>query len=382
MAKQKPKGKNKNPNIKQTNQLENIAKAKEIKVDDTPKNKSQDDANIKEDNSKYIEKAKPDEDNFEQKPDDKIKIQGKLEKIVPVDTDSTSEVLRKVLTIMSGVIILVCLVVLIASTVKKDDVKSNKDSNVNPVASFSGDVKTDEIDYPEKIQEKFKKLYVANKEIIGIISMDKLNIENPIVQGKDNKYYLNHNFYKAKSSEGTAFLDTNSKPDLSTQNTIIYANNNLEESFSFSQILKLKDVEVYKENPVFSFDTLYDNYRWKIYAVYLTAVDKEDDKNFFDYTNQDQLANDFEGYVKQIDERKLYTTGVDIKPTDKLLSISVACYDFDVNDKKINTRFVVCARLLRDDESEEIDFSKTKINSNPYKPQAFYDNSGKRNPNK
>ncbi len=44
---------------------------------------------------------------------------GKLEKIVPVDTDKTSEVLRKIITIMSSVIIIVCLIVLVASTFGK-----------------------------------------------------------------------------------------------------------------------------------------------------------------------------------------------------------------------------------------------------------------------
>ena len=134
-----------------------------------------------------------------------------------------------------------------------------------------------------------------------------------------------------------------------------------------SKILDFKDTKVYKETPIFSFDTLYDNYRWKIYAVYTVATDEKDDKIFFDYTNQDLIATDFENYIKQIDMRKFYTTGVDVLQTDKLITISVP----DINDKKTSTRFVVVARLLRDGESEEVDFSNIKNNANPYKPQAY-----------
>lgn len=376
MAKQKPQGKSKNPSNEQTEKTkkevakdksQDTVKIEKIKADDTSKTKSQDNVSEKQDNQKYVEKVSQGDDDFKKEQDDKIKIQGKLEKIVPVDTDSNSEILRKVLTIMSGVIILVCLVVLIASTVKKGDTKGSRDANINPVANFSGVSQVDEIEYPQKIQEKFKKLYVANKEIIGIISIDNLNIESPVVQAKDNKYYANHNFYKAKSPDGTAFLDVNSKPDLSSQNTIVYANNKEKDTFSLSKILEFKDTKVYKETPVFSFDTLYDNYRWKIYAVYTVATDEKDDKNFFDYTNQDLIATDFENYIKQIDMRKFYTTGVDVLQTDKLITISVP----DINDKKTSTRFVVVARLLRDGESEEVDFSNIKNNANPYKPQAY-----------
>ena len=50
--------------------------------------------------------------------------------------------------------------------------------------------------------------------------------------------------------------------------------------------------------------------------------------------------------------RKLYTTGVSVMPDDKLLTLSTCTYEFD------NARLVVIARLIREGESEESDFSK------------------------
>ncbi len=259
----------------------------------------------------------------------------------------------------------------------KRDGKSSKKTHENPINNFSNASEVEDIIYPKGIQEKFKKLFIANKDIIGIISIDKTNIEQPVVQGKDNKYYYNHDFYNNKSPEGTAFLDINSKPDLSCQNTVIYVGNNTLEASNFSQILEYKKADAFKQAPVVSFDTLQANYRWKIYASFLTTVNKKDDNgNVFDYANQDLIASDFESYVKQIDMRKFYTTGVDLLPTDKLLTISVPSVDFNTGDREVKTRFVIVARKLRYGESEDVDFSRIKIIENPYKPQAYYDNIG------
>ena len=78
--------------------------------------------------------------------------------------------------------------------------------------------------------------------------------------------------------------------------------------------------------------------------------------------------------MKEIDRRKLYTTGVDIKPTDKILTLSTCLYEFD------NARFVVIARMVRDGESESVDTSLAKENPNPQYPQIWYDKKGVKNP--
>jgi|GEM_PF-368864 len=332
--------------------------------------------------SNYIETVKEHEDDFKNKDDKAINISGNLEKIIPLDTDKPSEIFRKVLTIISTFIIVVCLISLVVSTIGKGDGKGSPNSGKNPVADFASASNIDDSIYPKGMQNKFKKLYIANKKIVGIISVDGTSIEQPVVQGDDNEYYLSHNFYNNVYEEGTVFLDANCKSDLNLTNTVLYANNNKLETFNFSQILDYKKLDTYKNAPVISFNTLYKDYRWKIYACFLTTVNASDDNGYvFDYASQSLNADNFAGYVEQIDMRKIYTTGVDLLPTDKLLTISVPCFDFDTNDRVVETRFVVIARMLREGESEEVDSSQIKNIPNPYKPQVYYDTMGKENPN-
>ena len=79
-------------------------------------------------------------------------------------------------------------------------------------------------------------------------------------------------------------------------------------------------------------------------------------------------------YVSEIDQRKLYSTGVDIKPTDKILTLSTCNYDWDAQ------RLVVVARLVREGENPSVDTSLAKKNENPRYPQIYYDQKGITNP--
>ena len=85
---------------------------------------------------------------------------------------------------------------------------------------------------------------------------------------------------------------------------------------------------------------------------------------------------DKENYIEEIKKRSLYDTGVDVNPTDKLLTLSTCCKDFD------DARLVVVARLVRPGESADVDVSRATVNSNPRYPQAWYNKKGKTNPYK
>ena len=106
------------------------------------------------------------------------------------------------------------------------------------------------------------------------------------------------------------------------------------------------------------------------------ATTAEDNVYFFNYVWTNISEASFEQYIAELDSRKLYTTGVDIKPTDKILTLSTCLYEFH------HARLVVVARMVRDGESEEVDTPLVKTNPNPRYPQAWYDKDKKQNPYK
>ena len=124
--------------------------------------------------------------------------------------------------------------------------------------------------------------------------------------------------------------------------------------------------------PVIECNTIYGDYTWFVYAVFIANSDPKDDNGYlFPYNFIDISTAKFEGYIDEIDKRKLYTTGVDINVSDKILTLSTCCYDFN------EARLVVVARLKRDGESVSVDTSKAIENPNPKYPQAWYDANNK-----
>ncbi|MBQ4626295.1 MAG: hypothetical protein IJB45_03480, partial [Clostridia bacterium] len=96
----------------------------------------------------------------------------------------------------------------------------------------------------------------------------------------------------------------------------------------------------------------------------------------FKYIFTDATTDKFAKYIEEIDKRKLYTTGVELSPHDKILTLSTCCYDFE------DARLVVVGRLLREGESEAVDTSRVTVNGNPKFPQAYYDAKRLENPYK
>ena len=105
----------------------------------------------------------------------------------------------------------------------------------------------------EKIQEvknnndKFsEELIKINEDYKMWIEVPNTNIDYPVVQGKDNDFYLNHDFNKKESSSGAIFVDYKNNID-KDKNIIIYGHNMRNKSM-FQNIMKFKDEAFWKEN--------------------------------------------------------------------------------------------------------------------------------------
>jgi len=136
-----------------------------------------------------------------------------------------------------------------------------------------------------------------------------------------------------------------------------------------------REISGFKQAPVIECNTIYADYNWLVYAAFITNSEESQDNGYMlQYNFLDISQSKFEEYIKEVDKRKFYTTGVDIQPTDKILTISTCCYDFD------GARLVIIARLQRDGESLSVDTSKAVKNENPKYPQQWYNSNKKTNP--
>lgn len=307
-------------------------------------------------------------------------------KIFPNKRDSVGEGIRKTVVDLAVVTLAGCLVYFgiygIQSfqankqnaEIKGQIIDDNTVSSESDVwAEFLS--KYPNIHLPEGMMAKYAYLYAINQDLVGWIKIPNSLIDVQVVQTDDNGTYLKKDFYGNYSRYGCPCMDYRNDPKYLNKNTILYGHH-MSDGLVFADLKKYKTVEGFQESPTIEFDTLYRSYRFKVYAVLITNSKEEDDNGYiFNYTVTDFGSNEnFMEYIAAVDERKLYTTGVDIQPTDKIITLQTCTYEFS------DARLVVIGRMLRDNESTAIDTSLATVNENPRYPQAYYDKRGMQNP--
>ncbi len=229
------------------------------------------------------------------------------------------------------------------------------------------------------VYESFETLLSQNADTAAWLTVPNANVDNPVVLGKDNDYYLNHNFLKEKSRYGTLFFDCNAKlgKEKVSQNLVIHGHM-MRDGSMFGSLYRYKDINFYKTNPVITMRTLYKNARYKIFAMIITNASPEQDNGFvFNYTRPDfDSQTQFLQWIKLIREKSIINTGVDVIEDDEILTLSTCTYEFS------DARFVVFARKVRPDESIKIETALVKVNPTARYPQAYYDKKKIKNPYK
>ena len=235
--------------------------------------------------------------------------------------------------------------------------------------------------FPENMQLKYANFYAINSDFIGYLEVPGTKLLLPIVQKKDEtdaeNSYLNKTFNKQSRKYGCPFVSNYNSigNNYLDYNTVIFGHYMKDKSI-FGALDKYKSLEGYKTAPVIYFNTLYNDYTWKVIAAFVTNDKPEDDNNYkFEYSRINLTDNSKKkAFLNELAKRSIYDTGVSVNENDKLLTLSTCTYEFE------NARFVVVARLLRSGEKADVDVSKAFVNSSPRYPQAYYDAKKLTNP--
>lgn len=300
------------------------------------------------------------------------------------------EVIRKIVLSLSIITIIVSCGILVNTYFiepfrfksKSEDLAQQMSENINQHSDsnvIDEKVKSENpnVNYPDGMLAKYAQLYAANSDLAGWISIPGLEINLPIAQTDDNEYYLKKDIYGKYTSYGVPFFDYR-MDDLRNlpKNTVVYGHNMRHDDYIFGMLENYREIEGgFAQAPVIECNTIYGDHTWFVYAVYITNSKASQDNGYlFPYNFINVGTAKFADYIKEIDKRKLYTTGVDINENDRILTLSTCCYDFD------GARLVVVAREKRDGESVSVDASRAYYNENPKYPQAWYDANKKTNP--
>ena len=216
----------------------------------------------------------------------------------------------------------------------------------------------------EYINNRFSELMEINPDLIGWLEAGSLSV--PVVQGTDNDYYLQHDFYGQEDAHGTVFLDARNQLEPNDDNLVLYGHNYNRTKNMFYVVEQYKNPSFVNENPTITFSTLHEEGEYVVFAVFLTNTE-ESQGEVFDYHNQLRFKTTaaMNSFLEQVRARSLIASPVEVDASDKLITLSTCGYDFE------GERIVLMARQLRDEEKAE-DFQGLTVKAeNPLMPEVW-----------
>ena len=253
-----------------------------------------------------------------------------------------------ILSVLAGVLCISLFVIHLYINVRNDSLKESlknqkQESAYKPILhpDEPGSQTTEAVseEAPDML-EKYEELYQKNQDLIGWIKIADTIIDYPVVQGEDNDFYLTHDFNGNYDRNGTIFLDFNCEIFPRSTNLILYGHH-MKSGKMFAEIEKYASEKFYDTHKYIYFDTLYDEGVYEVMYVFRDRVYSQADVNFKYYEFYDAITEEeFNSYMKDMEERSYYDTGVKANFGDALLTLSTCDY------QQTNGRFVVVAKRI------------------------------------
>lgn len=190
--------------------------------------------------------------------------------------------------------------------------------------------------YDIQYEKVFSTLQEINKDTVGWLTVNNTRIDYPVVQAKDNDYYLRRDYYQNKNRHGWIFMDYRNNRDELNENTIIYGHN-LANQTMFGTLRYALNSYWYKKsaNQIITFNTPNENMKFQIFSIYTIPTTND----YLDITFPTTDA--YQAYIDLVKGRSIYDFNIEVTTDDKILTLSTCA---NGNDK----RLVIHAKLIKE----------------------------------
>ena len=196
------------------------------------------------------------------------------------------------------------------------------------------------------LQEKFLPLIEQNPDTIGWI-ITGFGVDYPLVY-RDNKFYLDHDFDGMSSNQGAIFLDERDSKEMIDDVLLIYGHN-MRSGTMFGDLDQYRQLSSVKQYPFIELQSAWDPTPRKY--VYFSMFDASMNKNDSSYIRITQFnfetPEEKQAHIDELISRSNFDLGLDVNADDQLVCLVTCSYSHD------NGRYLMYARSLREDETEE-----------------------------
>lgn len=172
----------------------------------------------------------------------------------------------------------------------------------------------------------FETLLQINEDLKGWISIPGTVLSLPVVQGKDNDWYLTHDFYGKQDRHGTIFADCEADLTAGTPNIVLYGHH-MRDGSMFGILKGYREAAFCREHPSFFLYLSGEDREYEVYAVVRNDifVGNKAPFQYYDYKKIDDEET-FEEYCTILAENAIYDTGVKVQAGDELVTLCTCDY--------------------------------------------------------
>ena len=162
----------------------------------------------------------------------------------------------------------------------------------------------------------FTALRQENQDVAGWILIPDTKVSYPLMQGEDNDYYLNHNWRRQKSSQGSIYMDYRCSTDLSGFHTILYGHK-MNNGAMFGQLYRYEEQTFWEAHPNLYIADDNGSHVYQIFAAYEASVSTGDTYRVSFASEEKQQA-----FLDACMEHSEIQTGIVPTVEDRILTLS------------------------------------------------------------
>ncbi|MGL4773487.1 MAG: class B sortase [Clostridium sp.] len=175
-----------------------------------------------------------------------------------------------------------------------------------------------EISYGEEeksFDDRLNLMKGINSDYKFWIRVENTNIDYPVVQGRDNAFYLSHNFKGEEDISGCLFIDyrCNTQDD---KNIIIYGHN-MRNGSMFNSLNSYKEDDFFRKNNKIIVSDEQGERTFEIFSVFVASGE---DDNF--------SSGNINEYIDLVKGKSMYESDVVIGKMDRIITLVSCSYEF------------------------------------------------------
>ena len=171
------------------------------------------------------------------------------------------------------------------------------------------------------VKNEATEYYDLNSDYVGWLNIQDTAVDYPVVRGRDNDYYLHHNFYKEEDVLGTIFMDYRNVGMGLDKHTILYGHY-AKYGQMFKDLDRYLSEDFLTNHSEFVFTDSFTKRTYKIFSVHPSDANAD----FVDVSFEE---DEFTHFVDRLKDESIFSLETPVSAKDNILTLVTCNYDVD-----------------------------------------------------